>query len=125
MPFLKVLTVCHAGYILVTAIWPIVHIESFMFVTGPKTDIWLVKTVGALLIPVGLTMLCLFRISKDHTSLILLATGTAIAFMIIDIYYAVNDVISDIYLLDAGVEFLFLIGWVRAYFTLHSNSQTP
>jgi hypothetical protein len=121
MRFLKLLTICHATYILITAIWPIVDIESFMLVTGPKTDIWLVKTVGALLIPVGLTMLCLFYISKDHSSLILLATGTAIAFMIIDIYYAVNDVISDIYLLDAGFEFLFLIAWMRAYFTLHNK----
>jgi hypothetical protein len=102
----------HAIYILITAIWPIVHIDSFMEVTGPKTDIWLVKTVGALLIPVSITM-AIHIITKSYsTPLIVLGGGTAIAFICIDVYYSLNDVISDIYLADAVIELLFLTGWI-------------
>jgi hypothetical protein len=39
-------------YYLLTAIWPLADIESFMLVTGRKTDIWLVKTVSVLLLAV-------------------------------------------------------------------------
>ena len=36
-------------YFLVSGVWPIIHIASFLKITGPKTDLWLVKTVGVLL----------------------------------------------------------------------------
>jgi hypothetical protein len=45
-----------AIYYLLTALWGLFHIESFMAVTGPKTDVWLVKTVSVLIIP---TVVCL------------------------------------------------------------------
>ena len=31
-----------------TGIWPLLDIESFQDVTGSKTDLWLVRTVGVL-----------------------------------------------------------------------------
>lgn len=40
-------------YFLATGIWSLVHIASFQKVTGPKTDLWLVKTVGLLVIAIG------------------------------------------------------------------------
>ena len=41
------------SYFLVTGAWALVHIESFQKVTGPKADLWLVKTVGLLLVGMG------------------------------------------------------------------------
>jgi len=38
---------------MVIGIWSLVSIGSFQKVTGPKTDVWLVKTVGVLVIGVG------------------------------------------------------------------------
>lgn len=35
-------------YYLMTGIWPLLHIRSFVWMTGPKTDRWLVKAVGGL-----------------------------------------------------------------------------
>jgi hypothetical protein len=32
-----------------TGLWPLVSIGTFQQVTGPKTDLWLVKTVGVLI----------------------------------------------------------------------------
>jgi hypothetical protein len=120
MRFFRSLIIAHSVYILITAIWPLINIQSFMAVTGPKTDVWLVKTVGALLIPVGLTMLSYVSRPPDNP-LFILAIGTAIAFIAIDTYYALNDTISDIYLLDAVLEFFFLVGWVFWWNKLRSR----
>jgi hypothetical protein len=83
-----------------------------MEVTGYKTDIWLVKTVGALLIPIAACLYAHLFIKTDHTPALLLGGLTAVAFICIDLYYALTDVISDIYLADALVELLFLIAWM-------------
>jgi hypothetical protein len=112
MKLLKVLTWIQGLYILITAVWPLLDIHSFMSVTGPKTDVWLVKTVAALLIPIALTMLAQERLHADHRLLALLGGGTATAFIWIDFYYALNDVISNIYLADGVVEIAFLCGWL-------------
>lgn len=86
-----------ATYTLLTGLWPLVHISSFLRVTGPKTDIWLVKTVGALLIPVSI---CLFSYRSiptiDKRPALLLAGLCSIAFICIDFYYALTDVIPDV-----------------------------
>jgi hypothetical protein len=111
----------HGIYILITALWPIVHIKSFMEVTGYKTDIWLVKTVGALLIPVAVCLLSNLFIRTDPRPAIILGSLTAIAFMCIDFYYVLADVISDIYLADAVVECIFLILWVCVTFKIKTN----
>jgi hypothetical protein len=112
MKLFKILLVTQAAYIFITAVWPIIHIESFMAVTGPKTDIWLVKTVGALLLPVSICMLSYLRIKTPDTPIFTLGIGIAVAFIIVDVYYSTLDVISDIYLADAAAELLFLIGWI-------------
>lgn len=112
MGFVKYWGWSHAVYIFITAVWPIIDIESFMVVTGPKTDIWLVKTVGALLIPVSITMIVNLVAVDNKWPLITLGAGIAIAFICVDCYYALNDVISNIYLADAAVEFMFLVGWI-------------
>jgi hypothetical protein len=114
MKFKRVLLVCHALYIFITAVWPLVHVDSFMQVTGRKHDVWLVKTIGALLVPVSLSMFSYLRLKSFDLPLLLLGGGTAIAFILIDTYYVFNDVISPIYLEDAALESIFLVGWLLA-----------
>lgn len=103
-----------ATYILLTAVWPLIDIKSFMDVTGYKTDIWLVKTVGALLIPIAACLYSHLFIETNHTPALILGAFTAAAFISIDFHYALNDVISDIYLADGLLELLFLAGWILA-----------
>lgn len=103
-----------ATYIFLTAVWPLVDIQSFMEVTGYKTDVWLVKTVGALLIPVAASLYAHLFFRTNHTPALILGSLTAVAFICIDFYYALNDVISNIYLVDGAIEILFLIAWVFA-----------
>lgn len=111
--FLLCLRSTHAIYILITALWPVVDIDSFMAVTGPKTDVWLVKTVGALLIPVAVAMLVYdITATAEIRPLIILAGGTALAFILIDVNYVLRGTISVVYLADAALELVFLFGWV-------------
>jgi len=98
-------------YIAITAIWPLIHIRSFMAVTGPKTDLWLVKTVGALLIPISLC-LGVYLFIPQRIPAAALGAGTAIAFICVDVVYTAKGTISKIYLLDAAVELLILGGWL-------------
>ena len=44
-------------YTLLTAISGLVDIDSFMALTGPKNDIWLVKTVSVVLLAVAVCLL--------------------------------------------------------------------
>ena len=102
----------YAIYFLITGLWPLIDINSFMEITGPKTDIWLVKTVGALVLPTGLLVLRASIIKKYNIEIILMALGAAIALLSIDLYYVFKDVISKVYLLDAFAETIFIICWI-------------
>jgi hypothetical protein len=107
-------------YYLLTGVWPILHISSFMAVTGPKVDVWLVKMVGLLTIAIGAAIIAAYRDKYDSRLLNALA---ALSYLIIDTYYALTDRISDIYLADAGVELFFLVLIIQTS-ALKSKSQS-
>jgi len=117
----KLLIWIQATYTLLTALWPLIDIETFMAVTGPKTDVWLVKTVGALLIPVALCLYAHLRDNNVRLSALVLGMGVALAFICIDLFYALNDIILNIYLLDALVELIFVISWIAVAIRLRSG----
>jgi hypothetical protein len=112
MNHFRTIIIAQSVYILITAVWPILDIESFMIITGYKTDIWLVKTVGALLIPVAACLSTYLFIESDTRPAFVLGMLTCISFIVIDFYYALNDVISDIYLVDGIVQIIFLLMWI-------------
>ena len=124
MKLFKPLIIIQASYTLITAIWPIIHIQSFMEVTGYKTDVWLVKTVGALLIPISSSLLMHLFVITDRRPAIVLGSFSCVAFIVIDFYYASNDVISDIYMLDGVVQILLLLGWMYILMSLQVKSKS-
>lgn len=50
---LSVVAALQGLFYLATGVWPLIHIDSFLAVTGSKTDLWLVYTVGLLVSVVG------------------------------------------------------------------------
>ena len=109
-------------YFLLTGIWPWLHIKSFMAVTGPKTDIWLVQTVGMLAAVIGITLLIQVVTKKIPTTIGWLGLLSALGFGFIDIWFAVvKDIISDIYLVDFGVEVGFGLVW--GYFLVSGSHR--
>ena len=93
-------------YYLLTGLWPLIHIGSFMYVTGPKTDIWLVKMVGLLSMSIGASLIIAVKNKERPWTL---SCCTALSFMIIDNYYALDGRISKVYLADAALELIFLL----------------
>ena len=77
------------------------RIAWILVVTGPKTDLWLVKTVG---------------VRRITDEIILLAAGSALGLAIIDVVSTRH--ISSVYLADAvaelGLVALWAVGRVRA-----------
>lgn len=103
-------------YFFVTGVWPLLHIASFVAVTGPKVDLWLVKTVGALIAVVGATLVLGARRRSVGPELAFLAVASAASLGAVDVIYALADRIWDIYLLDAVAEAGLIVLWGVAWF---------
>src|SRR5690348_5518371 len=101
---LSVVAVVHACYYVFTGVWPLVHMRSFVAVTGPKTDLWLVNTVAVLVIAIGLPIGVAGARGTIDAEVLVLAVGAAIGLAAIDITYVVKRVIAPIYLTDAVAE---------------------
>lgn len=101
-------------FYLLTGVWPLISIGTFQAVTGPKIDLWLVKTAGVLIITVGVTLLIGARRRRIGPELMFLGAASAAGLAGIDLVYALSGRISDIYLLDAAVEILLVLLWGAA-----------
>lgn len=106
------LALLHAAYFVLTGTWPILHVRSFLRVTGPKTDLWLVKTVGVLIVVIGLTLGIAGWRGQINSSIATLAIGSALSLMLVDVIYVFKGVIPRIYLLDAIAEIALIIAWI-------------
>lgn len=100
------------AYFALTGIWPLLHYPSFEKVTGPKTDVWLVKTVGALVSVIALLLLVAAVRREVSVSTMIAGVGTAFALMMVDIIYVSKKVIRTIYLLDAIIELVLIGIWM-------------
>src|SRR2546423_1909148 len=101
---MRLLAIVHAVYYLLTGMWPLVHIRSFLDVTGPKTDLWLVRTVGLLVTAIGLAIGVAAWRGSFGAETIVLAIAAAVGLSIVDAVYVARRIISPIYLIDAAAE---------------------
>jgi hypothetical protein len=95
-----------------SGIWPIIDIRSFEKVTGPKTDKWLVKAVGALITAAGVAILQSGVRNKVTPETLTLAAGHALALGYVSGYYSSKGRISKIYALDSAVEGGLVAAWI-------------
>ena len=103
-------------YVLLTAVWALADIQSFMFITGPKTDVWLVRTVAVLLICISLFFLLSSKKSEEpRVTLTALVFSFGLAY--IDFYYTLNNTIRWVYALDGIVESMFGLLWLYFLFS--------
>lgn len=108
---MEILTWLQGIYFLFTGIWPLISIGSFQKVTGPKYDLWLVKTAGAVVTAIGGTLIIAAIRDEYNAPIIFLAIGSAVGLAAIDIVYVIKRVIRPIYLSDAAIELLLTTGW--------------
>jgi len=108
------------GYFLITGFWPLIHIESFQSVTGRKTDhlvteleadYWLVMTVGVLVVAIAITLVTTAWRHTFSVEIAVLAITSSVGLIGLDVTYVMRHVILPIYLADAAVECIFVLGW--------------
>jgi hypothetical protein len=99
-----------AAYYLATGLWPVVHLRSFMALTGPKHDTWLVQTFGVLVFGIGAS-LALGR--SDRRLSAMLGSTCALGLALCEIVFVARRRIRPIYLADAALELAFAAAIVR------------
>ena len=109
---LRALPWLQGAYYLIFGIWSLLSITSFMDLTGPKNDVWLVKTVGSLLIVSGLAIIAAAVRKRMPIEIVIVGAGNAIALAGIDLVYVFTKTIPAIYMLDAAVEIVFAVCWI-------------
>lgn len=116
---LAVLAWTHGVFYILSGGWALVGIESFQMITGPKTDLWLVRTVGSLLTLTGILLLvgaCRRRVSVE---LAVIALGQNLILSAIALVYVWKGVILSIYLFDAMVQTTMALAWLFALWRQH------
>lgn len=104
----------HGTFNIVGGLWPLLHMKSFEWVLGPKTDRWLVRTVAGLLLTNGLVQLTAGRSRAGLAQARGIGVGTALTLGAIDVIYAPRGRISRVYLLDAALEGAWVLGWATS-----------
>ncbi|MFC7522500.1 hypothetical protein ACFQRK_00980 [Parapedobacter sp. GCM10030251] len=94
------------AYFVITGVWPLLGMDSFIAATGPKQDTWLVEMVGLLSVSIGITFI-VASLRKQKLPLVL-GYSVALSFLFMDLIYVIKDVISPVYLLDGAIQFIFI-----------------
>lgn len=100
-----------ALYYVGTGAWPLLDRGSFERVTGPKTEFWLVRTVGAITSVIGASLLAASR-AQVEPPMRILGAGCPLAFASIDLVFVAKRRISPVYALDAVVQLVLAAGWL-------------
>jgi hypothetical protein len=119
----RIVVVAQAFYYVVTGLWPLVSYATFEAVTGPKTDRWLVHTIGLLLVAIGAALFAGARRTAPGVETLVLAACCASAFIAIEVFYVLNGVIAPVYLGDAIVQLCMLLAYGWSFATRRKNTR--
>src|SRR5690606_14864846 len=108
-------------YFVVTGIWPLLNMASFITATGPKQDTWLVEMVGLLSTSIGVTYIVASLRRREVP--VLLGYLVSFSFLVMDLIYVMSGEIDQIYLVDAGIQTAFIIAVTVILVKLPANVQ--
>lgn len=93
-----------AAYYVATGVAPFVSRRGFEAVTGPKSEWWLVQTVGALVTVVGGGLASAAARDRMTPEIVGVAAGCAAGLGALDAYYAGKGRIAPTYFVDAAAQ---------------------
>ncbi|MFC8342273.1 hypothetical protein [Streptomyces sp. NPDC057280] len=93
--------------------WPLLHLRSFEWVFGPKSEKWLQQTTAGLLATAGSGMLLGPPTAAGLRQARRTGVGTALTLLTIDLVYVPRRRIRLTYLLDAAMQAGWLTAWLR------------
>ena len=102
------------AYYVASGLAPFVSRKAFEAVTGPKREWWLVQTVGALVLSVGVALVGAAARRRVTPEIVGIAAGCAGSLAAIEVLYVARGRIAPVYLADALVEAAALAGLARA-----------
>jgi hypothetical protein len=102
-------------YFVATGLWGLVSLRSFMAVTGPKTDTWLVRTVSVLVVAIGSVLLLGARRRDPAREVDLLALGSGFGLAAVEVITVAKGRIRPVYLLDAAEQMLVMALLLRSW----------
>jgi hypothetical protein len=114
---IKTLLCIEGIFYLLGGLWPLVALQSFLRVTGGKTDTWLVVMVGVLLAVYGLSLVVESRSAAVSNGVKVLAIGVPLALLWVDVYYVYSGMISSVYMIDALIENMIVLSWLLIFVT--------
>jgi len=103
----------HGAFNIVGGLWPLVHLRSFEWVFGPKSDEWLQMTTGGLLVSAGVTQLAAASAPQGPAQARRIGLGTALTLLAVDLVYVPKGRIRPTYLLDAAMQTGWIAAWLR------------
>lgn len=104
--------IVQGGYYVTTGVWSLVGIRSFQQITGPKDDVWLVKTVGVIVTVIGGVLISAGLRRERAPEMVALSIGSATALGGVSAWYSLRGRISKVYLLDTVAEAVLVGLWV-------------
>lgn len=113
-PLIRTVAKGQALYFIPFSLWGLLHIRSFMWVTGKKEDVWLVKTVCLLLITIGAVVGRAGAKDRVTPEIAALGIGASASLTAVDVWYVARGRIRWVYLLDAVGNLGLIAGWVTA-----------
>jgi hypothetical protein len=93
------------AYYVVTGAWPLVHLPSFLAVSGDKAERWLVRSYGALTLAVGIALLA----PPEGGSRATLGRAAALAIGLPEVWFVARRRIRPVYAIDAAVQAAFVL----------------
>jgi hypothetical protein len=123
MKLFRIILGIQSIYYLLTAAWGLLDIQSFMEATGPKTDVWLVKTVSLLLLAISFSFIANLFIKTNPFPVAILSIACCISLAAIDFYYSSKKIISFIYSIDGIVEIILLAFWIVIIFKIKKSNK--
>ncbi len=103
------------GYYILAALWPLISIQSFLFVMGPHTDLWLVNLNALLLILIGLSLFVSGLMKRFSAETSVLASGAPVILIVVEVTYSLAGTISPSYMIDGILEVLILFAWFNLW----------
>lgn len=121
----RLVAALQGAYYTATGVWPLLSLSSFEAVSGPKTDGWLVITVGVLVTVIGLGLLAAAWTRQTGAPVRVIAIGSAAGLAFVDFYFALRGVIWPIYMLDGLGELVLIALWTAAIVRERGHTSIP
>lgn len=98
-------------YYIVTGLWPLVHVDSFVYVVGPKPDRFQLDVTASLIVVIGVILLLGGVQRRPQSGIVLLGILAASALAVMALAYA--PILRNVFWLDVAVELAFalLLAW--------------